>query len=210
MGSGLYESQPVFRQAIDACDEILSELWDGESLVDVLYPKSTAADDPKALIHQTEFTQPALFALEYALAELWRSWGVEPAAVIGHSQGEIAAAYVCGALSLRDATRIVALRSQALVSLIGHGAMGSVVAPADLVEERLAPWQGRVSVAVVNGPRSVVLSGEPDALDEFIEAMKADGIQAQGFLSSTHHILTRWPACVTRWPTHWLTWRRSR
>src|SRR5262249_22489384 len=102
MGRGLFESQPVFREAIEACDEILSDLWDGESLVDVLYPKSAAADDPRALIHQTEFTQPALFALEFALAELWQSWGVTPDIVLGHSVGEYAAACVAGVMGIED------------------------------------------------------------------------------------------------------------
>jgi acyl transferase domain-containing protein len=112
-------------------------------------------------------------------AALWRSWGVEPAAVIGHSQGEIAAACVSGALSLRDAARVVALRSKALVDLQGHGGMASVAQPADVVARRLAPWGDRVNVAVVNGPRSVVVAGEPDALDEFVEKTKADGAQAR-------------------------------
>ncbi|MBL7260319.1 type I polyketide synthase [Paractinoplanes lichenicola] len=173
MGRQLYASFPVFAETIDECAAAMGE-WVDWSLLDVIQGVDGAPG-----LDRVDVVQPAIFAVMVSTAALWRSWGVEPAAVIGHSQGEIAAAYVCGALSLRDATRIVALRSQALVSLIGHGAMGSVVAPADLVEERLAPWQGRVSVAVVNGPRSVVLSGEPDALDEFIEAMKADGIQAR-------------------------------
>ncbi len=115
-----------------------------------------------------------------SLAALWRSWGVEPAAVVGHSQGEIAAAHVCGALSLRDATKVVALRSKALIDLIGHGGMASVAESADVVARALAPWSDTVSVAVVNGPPlPVVVSGEPDALDEFVEKMKADGVQAR-------------------------------
>jgi acyl transferase domain-containing protein len=139
-----------------------------------------------------DVVQPALFSVMVSMAALWRSWGVEPTAVVGHSQGEIAAAYVCGALSLRDATKIVALRSRALVALIGHGAMGSVAASADVVAQRLAPWDGRVSIAVVNGPRAVVVSGEPDALDEFIGAMKADGFPARrisvDYASHSHQV----------------------
>jgi acyl transferase domain-containing protein len=139
-----------------------------------------------------DVVQPALFSVMVSTAALWRSWGVEPAAVVGHSQGEIAAAYVCGALSLRDATRIVALRSKALVGLIGHGGMASVAESEDVVTERLAPWDGQVSVAVVNGPSSVVVSGEPDALDEFIEKMKAECSQARrisvDYASHSHHV----------------------
>ena len=105
MGRGLYESQPVFRAAIDECDAILREYWDGESLLDVLYPAADAADERRAAIHQTEYTQPALFALEYALAELWASWGVMPDIVLGHSVGEYAAACVAGVMSLEDGLR---------------------------------------------------------------------------------------------------------
>jgi acyl transferase domain-containing protein len=126
-----------------------------------------------------DVVQPALFAVMVSTAALWRSWGVEPGAVIGHSQGEIAAACVSGALSLRDAARVVALRSKALLDLKGHGGMASVAQSADVVAQRLAPWGDRVSVGVVNGPRSVVVSGDPDAIDEFVEKTKADGAQAR-------------------------------
>ncbi|MYV97960.1 acyltransferase domain-containing protein, partial [Streptomyces sp. SID3343] len=141
---------------------------------------------------RVDVVQPTLFSVMVSTAALWRSWGVEPAAVVGHSQGEIAAAYVCGALSLRDAAKVVALRSKALVGLIGHGAMASVTESAGLVEARLAPWKDRVGVAVVNGPHSVVVSGEPAALDEFVEKMKAEGVQAKrisvDYASHSHQV----------------------
>ena len=187
MGRQLYASFPVFAAAFDECAAAMAE-WTDWSLRDVLHGVAGAPG-----LDRVDVVQPALFSIMVSTAALWRSWGVEPAAVIGHSQGEIAAAYVCGALSLRDATRTVALRSQALVTLIGHGAMGSVVAAAEVVEQRLAPWAGRVSVAVVNGPRSVVVSGEPDALDEFIAAMKADDIPARRisveYASHSHQVV---------------------
>ncbi|GAA0297606.1 hypothetical protein GCM10010302_40300 [Streptomyces polychromogenes] len=173
MGRRLYADFPAFARQLDACADALSE-WVDWSLLDVLHGVEGAPS-----LDRVDVVQPALFAVMVSLAGLWRSWGVEPAAVVGHSQGEIAAACVSGALSLRDAARIVALRSRALVDLIGYGGMASVAESADVVEERLAPWSGRISVAVVNGPRSVVVSGEPEALDEFVEKMKADGAQAR-------------------------------
>nr|WP_050487151.1 SDR family NAD(P)-dependent oxidoreductase [Streptomyces sp. CNS654] len=113
------------------------------------------------------------------LAELWRAGGVEPAAVVGHSQGEIAAACVAGALSLDDAARVVALRSKAILELSGLGGMASVPEPVDRVRERIARWDGRLSVAAVNGPSSVVVSGDADALDDLLATCTAEGVRAK-------------------------------
>src|SRR5581483_6982099 len=124
---------------------------------------------------RVDVVQPVLFAVMVSLAALWRSYGVEPAAVIGHSQGEIAAAYVAGALSLDDAARIVALRSRALLALSGQGGMVSVSAPVG----ELAAWRDRLALAAVNGPRSVVVSGDLQTLDELLATCERDGIRAR-------------------------------
>ncbi|MEZ0115629.1 acyl transferase domain-containing protein [Catenulispora sp. EB89] len=186
MGRQLSDAFPVFAAALDECATALAE-WVDWSLLDVLRGVPGAAS-----LDRVDVVQPALFAVMVSMAALWRSWGVEPAAVVGHSQGEIAAAYVCGALSLRDAARTVALRSKALVELIGHGTMASVAASADHVAASVAAWGERLSVAVVNGPRSVVVSGEPDAIEEFVEKMTAEGVQARrisvDYASHSHQV----------------------
>ncbi|TPQ17726.1 acyltransferase domain-containing protein, partial [Streptomyces sporangiiformans] len=123
--------------------------------------------------------QPVLWAVMVSLAEVWRSFGVVPAAVVGHSQGEIAAAVVAGALSVEDGARVVALRSRALVRLAGRGGMVSVALSRAGVEVLLARWEGRVSVAAVNGPSSVVVSGDADALDELVAYCEGDGVRVR-------------------------------
>ena len=126
-------------------------------------------------LDRVDVVQPALWAVMVSLAAVWQAAGVTPDAVVGHSQGEIAAACVAGILSLEDAARVVALRSQALTALAGHGGMLSVAEAADAARERIAAWGGRLSVAAVNGPAATVVSGDPAALAELAAACAAGG-----------------------------------
>ncbi|MEU4252337.1 type I polyketide synthase [Amycolatopsis sp. NPDC026612] len=167
MALDLAESSPVFAARLDECAAALASFVDW-SLCEVL------AD--AAALARVDVVQPALFAVMVSLAGLWRSFGVVPDAVVGHSQGEIAAAVVAGALSLEDGARVVALRSKAILALAGGGGMVSVAAPLEAVEARLT---GGLSIAAVNGPAAVVVSGEPGALDTLIAACEADGVRAK-------------------------------
>ncbi|MGW2231126.1 type I polyketide synthase, partial [Streptomyces formicae] len=174
MAARLVDTAPAFARRLAACDDALRPLT-GWSVTEAIRGGAGAPS-----FDDVEVVQSALWAVMVSLAELWRSAGVEPAAVIGHSQGEIAAAAVCGALSLQDAAKVVALRARAIrEELSGKGGMVSVALPAEGVRDRIAPWGERISVASVNGPSSTVVSGEPDALDELIASCAADGVRAR-------------------------------
>ncbi|MBT2381724.1 SDR family NAD(P)-dependent oxidoreductase, partial [Streptomyces sp. ISL-111] len=173
MGRELLAESPVFKEAVDACAVALAPYTDW-SLHDVL-----AGDGDPELLERVDVVQPALFSMMVALTALWRSYGVEPSAVVGHSQGEIAAAHVAGALSLEDAAAVVALRSQALPRLSGLGGMMSVAAPVERVTALLEPWGDLLSVAAVNGPSSVIVSGDAAALDELLAACTREDVRAR-------------------------------
>ncbi|ODR04079.1 polyketide synthase [Mycobacterium sherrisii] len=162
MGVELLDTAPVFTQQIEACAEAFAEFVDW-SLVDVLRGAPAAPG-----MDRVDVVQPVLFAVMVSLAEMWKSLGVNPDAVIGHSQGEIAAAYVAGALTLRDAARVVTLRSKLLRSLARPGGMLSIACSTERARELLAPYGNRLSIAAVNGPTAVVVSGEVAALEELI------------------------------------------
>ncbi|MEV7547176.1 SDR family NAD(P)-dependent oxidoreductase [Streptomyces sp. NPDC089915] len=167
MGRELWETSPVFARRMGECADALAPHVDW-SLHEVL--------GDEAALERVDVVQPVLWAVMVSLAELWRSYGVHPEAVVGHSQGEIAAACVAGALSVEDAAKVVALRSKAILALSGLGGMVSVELPAEAVRARLTDG---LSVAAVNGPSSAVVSGDVAALDALRAACEADGIRTR-------------------------------
>ena len=173
MGRQLYDTQPTFRRAIDNCDEILRSYLD-RSLVSVLYPKSGEASP----LDETAFTQPALFALEYALAELWRSWGVQPAAVMGHSVGEYVAACVAGVFSLEDGLKLIAERGRLMQALPERGKMAAVFADEARTARAIAGHLRELSIAAINGPENVVISGAEQAVQAAVAILEAEGIKS--------------------------------
>ncbi|MFJ2816608.1 SDR family NAD(P)-dependent oxidoreductase [Streptomyces sp. NPDC087294] len=171
MAVELLASAPVFARRMRECEEALAPYVDW-SLAQVL-------GDEKAL-GRVDVVQPVLWAVMVSLAELWRSYGVEPAAVVGHSQGEIAAACVAGALSLEDGAQVVALRSQLIrAELAGHGGMASVNLSYDALAPHLADWAGQLSVAAVNGPASLVVSGDDEALTGLLDRLSAAQVRTR-------------------------------
>ena len=173
MALDLLGSSTVFAQRLSDCSDALSPIV-GWSVEEVLRETDGAPE-----LGRIDVVQPVLFAVMVALAGLWEACGVRPDAVVGHSQGEIVAAHVAGGLSLQDAARIVALRSRMLTTLAGHGGVASVAMPVEQVKERLGRWGERLTVAGVNGPRSVNVSGDSDALSEFLEECAAADVRAR-------------------------------
>ncbi|WP_328642061.1 type I polyketide synthase [Streptomyces canus] len=173
MAVELLESSPVFAARFTECAAALDPLT-GWSLTDVVREAEGAPG-----LDRVDVVQPVLFAVMVSLAAVWESLGVMPAAVVGHSQGEIAAACVAGALSLRDAARVVALRSQAILALSGRGGMASVALPADEVGARFAEWGEGLSVAAVNSPASTVVSGDEASLEAMLSNLSGEGVRVR-------------------------------
>jgi acyl transferase domain-containing protein/NAD(P)-dependent dehydrogenase (short-subunit alcohol dehydrogenase family)/acyl carrier protein len=176
MGRQLYETQPTFRKTLDRCDEILRSYLE-TPLLAVLYPKpyKSAIRNPQSEINMTAYTQPALFALEYALAKLWLSWGIEPTVVMGHSVGEYVAACIAEVFSLEDGLKLIAGRGRLMQTLCETGDMLVVATDEAYAVEAIQAYASDVSIAAINGPENIVLSGKHEA----IQACKAD-FEAQG------------------------------
>jgi acyl transferase domain-containing protein len=172
MAGGLLASSPAFARHLDACEQALEPFVDW-SLSEVV------RDEEGAWLDRLDIVQPTLLMVTIALGQLWRDCGVEPSLVVGHSQGEIAAAHIAGGLSLDDAARVGALHSKASVSLTGKGGMASVALPADDALRRLEAFGERASLAAINGPSSVVVSGDLEALERLLADCASDGVRAQ-------------------------------
>jgi acyl transferase domain-containing protein/SAM-dependent methyltransferase len=170
MGRALYDSSPVFRAALDECLAVLDPL-----LPQPLGPVIFGQPGVSGSLDETAYAQPAMFAIEMALAALWRSWGIEPVAVMGHSFGEYAAACVAGAVSMADAARMVVARGRLVQGLPRNGAMTVIEASEESVAAALENYRGRVAIAAINGPANTVISGERVAVDEIAARFAAAG-----------------------------------
>jgi amino acid adenylation domain-containing protein/thioester reductase-like protein len=221
MGRQLYETEPVFRTALERCAAILTDIeavmvaevcrglrqFVGTSpepacepaLLDVIYPGEESTGNGNQTIDETTYTQPALFAVGYALAELWRSWGVEPDVVMGHSVGEFIAACVAGVMSLEDGLRLVAARGRLMGALPSGGGMAAIFATEAEVKKALSNYQrsadelpktsanlgGRVSIAGNNGPNNIAISGDEAAVTAVVEQLAEEGIEYR-YLTVSH------------------------
>ena len=174
MGRQLYETHPRFRATLNRCDQVLREHW-GESLLSILYPAVQPEDEQESLLHQTHYTQPALFAVEYALADLWKSWGVEPDIVLGHSVGEYVAACIAGVMSLEDGLWLIAERARLMQQIKRHGKMAVIFASEEQVAAELGE-RDDVVVATINGPENTVISGEEAGVTEIAARFKSRDI----------------------------------
>ncbi|XXT63555.1 SDR family NAD(P)-dependent oxidoreductase [Sorangium sp. So ce590] len=172
MGRALLEQSAAFAEAVQACDEALRP-WTGWSVLSVL--RGEGGEEQPSL-ERVDVVQPALFAMCVGLAAAWRSLGVEPAAVVGHSQGEVSAAVVCGALSLAEGARVVALRSQAVRQRSGSGAMMLVERPVSEVQQRIERYGDALAIAAVNTSSSTVMSGDVEAVDGLMAELTAEGV----------------------------------
>ncbi|WP_414561748.1 MULTISPECIES: beta-ketoacyl synthase N-terminal-like domain-containing protein [unclassified Anabaena] len=174
MGRQLYETQPTFRACLDRCNEILRPYLD-KPLLSVLYPES--AND--SLLNETAYTQPALFAWEYALVQLWKSWGVEPTVVMGHSLGEYVAACVAGVFTLEAGLKLVAQRARLMQELPPIGEMAAVFASESQVAAVIQPYSQEIVISAINAPENITISGSSAAMTAVLAQLAEQGIEAR-------------------------------
>jgi phthiocerol/phenolphthiocerol synthesis type-I polyketide synthase E len=171
MGRDLYDREPAFRQEVDRCCEILMPHLSSD-LRQILYPPDVDQEEAAQTLRQTAFTQPALFVIEYALARLWLSWGIQPTAMVGHSIGEYVAACLAGVFSLEDALSLVAARGRLMQDLPSGSMLAVQLSPDDL----RPLLDGKLDLAVINAPTLCVVSGEHDAVEAFQNELDGQGV----------------------------------
>src|SRR6267378_681993 len=179
MGRQVYESEPVFRQWVDRCSEILLPHM-GEDLRPLLFPSRGASEAETRRVTDTLIAQPAIFTVEYALAQLWMSWGIKPERMLGHSVGEFVAACLAGVFSLEDALALIAARGQ-MMQKLAPGGMLSVRLPQSEIRARL---NGHLDIAAVNAPSLCVVAGSFDALDAVETELKNEGVPTRRLVTS--------------------------
>jgi acyl transferase domain-containing protein/acyl carrier protein/phospholipid N-methyltransferase len=175
MARQLYETQPTFRATLEKCDQLLRPYLD-RSILSIIFADN---DSDAALINETAYTQPALFVLEYALAELWQSWGIHPSMVMGHSVGEYVAACVAGVFTLEDGLKLIAERARLMQQLPAGGAMAAIFADETVVAQAIESHSNQLSIAAINGPSNVVISGTESVLSAVLESLGRKGIKSK-------------------------------
>ncbi|HVI46040.1 MAG TPA: amino acid adenylation domain-containing protein [Chitinophaga sp.] len=181
MGKELYDHNRLFKSVLDHCSDYLEPRW-GFSLITLLY--SMDKDEANLLLQQMTYFQPAIFAVSCALAAVWKSWGVYPAVVIGHSLGEYAAAYVAGVFSLDDGLKLVTERARLMQAVKEPGAMATVFASEDVVSAGISPYGRDLAIGVINGPELTVISGKKEAIASALQSFEAKGISSRELLIS--------------------------
>jgi myxalamid-type polyketide synthase MxaB len=176
MGRELFETHPLFREIMTRCDAILRPYWD-KSLLDMLYGEAKTGHN--TFLDEATYAQPALFAIEYALARLWASWGIEPDVVIGHSMGEYAAACFAGVFSLEDGLKLIAERGRLMQTCAEAGQMVAVLAAAEEIAPLLEPFASEVSIGVINTDHNVVISGRPAGVQQAVDVLQAAGLETR-------------------------------
>lgn len=178
MGRGLYETSPIFYDAVQECEVLLQPYLD-VPISKVMYPTADEVESVAGLWDGMKYTQPAQFVLAYALAKLWKSWGIQPGAVIGHSVGEYAAACAAGIMDLADGIKLVAARGRLMEELPQRGVMAAVFAEEAVVAKAIAPYANELSIAVINGPTNVVISGTDEAVTAVLEEFTRQEINSR-------------------------------
>ncbi|MGM0488620.1 MAG: SDR family NAD(P)-dependent oxidoreductase [Planctomycetota bacterium] len=188
MGRRLFETEPVFRDALIHCDEIFADSLDFPLLA-LLHGEGHVER-----LNHTRYLQPALFAIQYALAELWLHWGILPDMVLGHSIGEFAAACVAGVFDVEAASRLVADRARLMAELPQTGSMAVLFADGETVSEKIRPYSDQLSVAARNGPENTVISGKTEIVERITAKFEQDGIRSQKLaVSHAFHSPLMWP-----------------